>query len=67
MRLQYPTNVKIVRVPCTGKVDVIHIMRAFEKGADGVAVIVRDTQQKRAAPRVNSVTTPGADTDLYAR
>ncbi len=39
MRLQYPTNVKIVRVPCTGKVDVIHIMRAFEKGADGVAVV----------------------------
>jgi coenzyme F420-reducing hydrogenase delta subunit len=39
MRLQYPINVKIVRVPCTGKVDVIHIMRAFEKGADGVAVI----------------------------
>jgi F420-non-reducing hydrogenase iron-sulfur subunit len=39
MRLHYPTNVKIVRVPCSGKVDVIHIMRAFEKGADGVAVI----------------------------
>jgi coenzyme F420-reducing hydrogenase delta subunit len=39
MRLQYPINIKIVRVPCTGKVDVIHIMRAFEKGADGVAVI----------------------------
>ena len=38
MRLQYPTNVRIVRVPCTGKVDVIHIMRSFEKGADGVAV-----------------------------
>ncbi len=37
--MQYPINVKIVRVPCTGKVDVIHIMRAFEKGADGVAVI----------------------------
>jgi F420-non-reducing hydrogenase iron-sulfur subunit len=39
MRLQYPTNIKIVRVPCTGKVDVIHIMRAFEKGADGACVI----------------------------
>ena len=39
MRLQYPTNIKIVRVPCTGKVDVIHIMRAIEKGADGVCVI----------------------------
>ena len=37
--MQYPINVKIVRVPCTGKVDVIHIMRAFEKGADGVAVV----------------------------
>jgi F420-non-reducing hydrogenase iron-sulfur subunit len=39
MRLQYPANIKIVRVPCTGKVDVIHILRAFEKGADGVCVI----------------------------
>ena len=39
MRLQYPANVKIVRVPCTGKVDVIHVLRAFEKGADGACVI----------------------------
>jgi coenzyme F420-reducing hydrogenase delta subunit len=39
MRLQYPTNIRIVRVPCTGKVDVIHILRAFEKGADGACVI----------------------------
>ena len=38
MRLSYPPNVKIIRVPCTGKVDVIHIMRAFQKGADGVYV-----------------------------
>ena len=37
--MQYPTNIKIVRVPCTGKVDVIHILRAFEKGADGACVI----------------------------
>ena len=39
MRLSYPTNIKIVRVPCTGKVDVIHILRALEKGADGACVI----------------------------
>lgn len=38
MRLYYPPNVKIIRVPCTGKVDAIHIMRAFQKGADGVYV-----------------------------
>ncbi len=39
MRLQYPTGIKIIRVPCTGKVDVIHILRAFEKGADGAYVV----------------------------
>jgi F420-non-reducing hydrogenase iron-sulfur subunit len=37
-RLSYPPNVKIIRVPCTGKVDALHIMSAFEKGADGVYV-----------------------------
>jgi F420-non-reducing hydrogenase iron-sulfur subunit len=39
MRLSYPTSVKIIRVPCTGKVDVIHILRSFEKGADGVYLV----------------------------
>ena len=39
MRLQYPSNIKIVRVPCTGKVDVLHVLRAFEKGADGVYAV----------------------------
>ena len=36
MRLEYPANVKIILVPCTGKVDVIHLLRAVQKGADGV-------------------------------
>ena len=39
MRLKYPTNIRIVRVPCTGKVDVLHILRSLEKGADGVYVV----------------------------
>jgi len=38
MRLQYPHNVRIIRLPCTGKVDAIHLMKAFEDGADGVFV-----------------------------
>ncbi len=38
MRLQYPPNVKVVHVPCSGRVDVIHILRAFERGVDGVFV-----------------------------
>ena len=37
-RLVYPSNVKIIRVPCSGKVDSLHILKAFEKGADGVYV-----------------------------
>ena len=38
MRLNYPTNVKIIIVPCTGRVDVIHLLKALEQGADGVFV-----------------------------
>jgi len=36
MRLTYPTNVKIIKVRCTGRVDIIHMLKAFEQGADGV-------------------------------
>ena len=38
MRLSYPTNVQIIRLPCTGKLDNYHILRAFERGVDGVFV-----------------------------
>jgi F420-non-reducing hydrogenase iron-sulfur subunit len=38
MRLQYPTNIKIVKLPCSGTVDVLYILKAFEQGADGVFV-----------------------------
>ncbi len=38
MRLRYPPNVKIVKMPCTGKIDALYILRAFEMGADGVYV-----------------------------
>jgi heterodisulfide reductase subunit A len=38
MRLQYPDNVRIILVPCTGRVDFRHMYKAFEMGADGVIV-----------------------------
>jgi coenzyme F420-reducing hydrogenase delta subunit len=38
MRLSYPTNIKILKIPCTGKVDILYLLRAFEDGADGVIV-----------------------------
>ena len=37
-RLTYTPHVKIIQVPCSGKVDSLHIVTAFEKGADGVYV-----------------------------
>ena len=36
--MSYPSNVKVVKVPCTGRVDVLLILRAFESGVDGVYV-----------------------------
>ena len=35
-RLNYPANVKIIRVPCSCRVNPIFILRAFQRGADGV-------------------------------
>jgi coenzyme F420-reducing hydrogenase delta subunit len=39
LRVQYPANVKFVRMPCTGKTDVRYLLEAFEQGADGVYVV----------------------------
>ena len=38
MRLQYPPTIRIIMVPCTGRVDILHILTAFETGADAVFV-----------------------------
>ncbi|MEE8168355.1 MAG: hydrogenase iron-sulfur subunit [Candidatus Hydrothermarchaeales archaeon] len=37
-RLQYPPNVRIIRVMCTGRIDPVFIIKAFAEGADGVLV-----------------------------
>lgn len=37
-RFQYPSNIRIVRVMCSGRVDPLFVARAFEQGADGVLV-----------------------------
>ena len=38
MRLSYSPNVKIIRLSCTGKLDHSYVLRAFERGIDGVFV-----------------------------
>ncbi len=37
-RLQYPANVRIIRLMCTGAVDTIYILKALIEGADGVLI-----------------------------
>ncbi len=37
-RMQYPTNLKVVRVMCTGRIDPTFVLQAFAEGADGVLV-----------------------------
>nr|MBN1229229.1 hydrogenase iron-sulfur subunit [Anaerolineae bacterium] len=38
-QIQYPANIKFIRMPCTGKTDVRYLLEAFEQGADGVYVV----------------------------
>lgn len=37
-RLKYPSNVKLIRVMCSGGIDPVFILKTFEKGADGILV-----------------------------
>lgn len=37
-RMHYEPNVRMIRLPCTGRIDVLLILKAFEQGADGVIV-----------------------------
>ena len=37
-RRKYPANIRIIKVPCSGKVDPMFILKSFERGADLVLV-----------------------------
>ena len=37
--LQYPADIKVVKLPCTGKMDTLYVLKAFEQGADAVMVV----------------------------
>ncbi len=38
-RMQYPPNIRIIRVMCSGRVDPEFVLKAFTLGADGVLVL----------------------------
>ncbi|MDP6101528.1 MAG: hydrogenase iron-sulfur subunit [Dehalococcoidia bacterium] len=37
-RMSYPANIRIIRVPCSGRVDPLLVVKSFQQGADGVLV-----------------------------
>ncbi len=37
-RIQYPPDIRAIRVMCTGRIDMLFILKAFVEGADGVLV-----------------------------
>src|SRR3990172_7566460 len=38
-RMTYPANIRIIRVPCSGRVDSLFIIKGFQQGADGILVV----------------------------
>jgi coenzyme F420-reducing hydrogenase delta subunit len=39
LRIKYPADIKLIKLPCTGKTDARYLLEAFEQGADGVCVV----------------------------
>jgi F420-non-reducing hydrogenase iron-sulfur subunit len=37
-RIQYPASIRVIRVPCSGRIDPLFILASLQKGADGVLV-----------------------------
>ena len=37
-RLQYPPNIRVVRVPCSGRINPFYLLKALQAGWDGVLV-----------------------------
>ena len=64
-RLAYPADVKIIKVPCSCRVNPMFILRAFEKGADGV----KHVKEKSWLSRGNKVIITGIrrDSDFIAK
>ena len=38
LRLRYPAEAKLMELPCTGRLDLLEVLHAFEAGADGIMV-----------------------------
>lgn len=62
MKKALPDNIKLIQVPCTGRIETLHLLKPFEEGADGVYVAGCQTDScqyisgiTKAAKRVEQV------------
>lgn len=39
LKIQYDPSIRIIRVPCTGRIDITHMLRALVDGADAVVCV----------------------------
>ncbi|RLB11311.1 MAG: F420-nonreducing hydrogenase [Deltaproteobacteria bacterium] len=39
MKLEMPTDIKLINIPCTGRLEVLHLLKPFEQGADAVYIM----------------------------
>jgi heterodisulfide reductase subunit A len=60
--LRVPDNLRLLRVPCSGRLDALHLLKAFDLGADGVVLFVCPQDQchyidgnRKAESRVSSM------------
>ncbi|MFQ5823889.1 MAG: hydrogenase iron-sulfur subunit [bacterium] len=37
-RIQYPSNIRVIRVPCSGRMNPLYVIKALQNGIDGVLV-----------------------------
>lgn len=37
-RIQYPSNIRVIRVPCSGRINPFYILKTLQRGVDGVLV-----------------------------
>ena len=38
LRIPYPSELRVLQIPCSGRIDMLEVLHAFEQGADGVMV-----------------------------
>ena len=49
-RTRYPQNLRIIRVPCSGRVDPLFVLKAFQDGADGLLIGAGQFGRVRLSP-----------------